>query len=140
MLAAIKDREVRRKLSQFVRSRWFKPPLSGSRMAYRYFRYTRTRHHARSPESNPTLVLGRAADAEVLLRGIESGAVKKIQAIGILSPSRADRSQSIRGIPVMKYQYAGGSFEWLRPLPMLCGIGLVLGYALLGAGWLILKN
>jgi cytochrome bd ubiquinol oxidase subunit II len=46
----------------------------------------------------------------------------------------------IRGIPVMKYQYAGGSFEWLRPLPMLCGIGLVLGYALLGAGWLILKN
>ena len=43
--------------------------LSGSRMAYRYFRYTRTRQHARSPESNPTLVLGRAADAEVLLRG-----------------------------------------------------------------------
>lgn len=29
----IKDREVRRKLSFFVRSRWFKPPLSGSRMA-----------------------------------------------------------------------------------------------------------
>ena len=26
--------------------------LSGSRMAYRYFRYTRTRHRARSPESN----------------------------------------------------------------------------------------
>ena len=34
----------------------------------------------------------------------------------------------------------GGSFEWLKPLPMLCGIGLVLGYALLGAGWLILKS
>src|SRR6201981_3540670 len=32
--------------------------LSGSRMAYRYFRYTRTRHHARS-ESNPTLILRR---------------------------------------------------------------------------------
>jgi patatin-related protein len=30
---AIKDREVRRKLSLFVRSRWFKPPLSGPRMA-----------------------------------------------------------------------------------------------------------
>jgi patatin-related protein len=29
----IKDREVRRKLSLFVRSRWFKPPLSGPRMA-----------------------------------------------------------------------------------------------------------
>ena len=46
----------------------------------------------------------------------------------------------IRGIPVVNHQYAGGSFEWLRPLPMLCGIGLVLGYALLGAGWLILKT
>jgi patatin-related protein len=30
---SIKDREVRRKLSLFVRSRWFKPPLSGPRMA-----------------------------------------------------------------------------------------------------------
>src|SRR5262249_14947929 len=44
---------------------------------------------------------GRAADAEVLLRGIESGAVKKIWPIGVLSPSMADRGQSIRGIPVL---------------------------------------
>jgi FlaA1/EpsC-like NDP-sugar epimerase len=75
--------------------------LAGSRVAYRYFRYTRTLQHARQGDLAPTLVLGPAADAEVLLRGIESGAVKKIQAIGILSPSRADRGQSIRGIPVM---------------------------------------
>ena len=32
-LSAIKDAEVRSKLSLFVRSRWFKPPLSGRRMA-----------------------------------------------------------------------------------------------------------
>jgi len=75
--------------------------LSGSRIGYRYFRYTRARHHARSPESNPTLVLGRAADAEVLLRAIESGAVTKVWPVGILSPSAADRGQSIRGIPVL---------------------------------------
>jgi FlaA1/EpsC-like NDP-sugar epimerase len=75
--------------------------LGGSRVAYRYFRYTRTRHHALSEEANPTLVLGRAADAEVLLRAIESGAVKKIWPIGILSPSAADQGQSIRGIPVL---------------------------------------
>ena len=75
--------------------------LSGSRIAYRYFRYTRTRQHARSPESNPTLVLGRAADAEVLLRAIESGAVTKTWPVGILSPSDADQGQSIRGIPVL---------------------------------------
>ncbi len=75
--------------------------LAGSRVAYRYFRYTRTLHHAREGDLAPTLVLGPAADAEVLLRGIESGAVKKIQVVGFLSPSRADRGQSIRGIPAM---------------------------------------
>src|SRR5579863_4044700 len=61
--------------------------LSAARMTYRYFRYTRTRHHARSPDSNPALVFGRAADAEVLIRAIESGAVTKTWPAGILSPS-----------------------------------------------------
>ena len=46
----------------------------------------------------------------------------------------------IRGVPVAKGQYAGGAFEWLAPLPMLTGIGLVFGYALLGAGWIVLKS
>ena len=46
-------------------------------------------------------MIGRAADAEVLLRAIESGAVKKIWPVGMLSPSAADRGQSIRGIPVL---------------------------------------
>jgi cytochrome d ubiquinol oxidase subunit II len=46
----------------------------------------------------------------------------------------------ILGIPVKNGQYAGGPFEWLRPLPVLCGIGLMFGYGLLGAGWLILKS
>lgn len=31
--ASIRDREVRRNLSLFVRSRWFEPPLSGARMS-----------------------------------------------------------------------------------------------------------
>jgi FlaA1/EpsC-like NDP-sugar epimerase len=75
--------------------------LAGLRVVYRYFRYTRTLQHARQDGFAPTLVLGPAADAEVLLRSIESGAVKKLQVVAILSPSRADRGQSIRGIPVM---------------------------------------
>ncbi len=75
--------------------------LGGPRIAYRYFRYTRTRHHAMVSESTPTLVLGRAADADVLLRAIENGAVKKIWPVGILSPSPADRGQSMRGVPVL---------------------------------------
>ena len=61
--------------------------LAGSRVAYRQFRYVRTQQHARDGQAVPTLVLGRAADAEVLLRAIESGAVSKVRPVGILSPS-----------------------------------------------------
>ncbi|MCA1500907.1 MULTISPECIES: SDR family NAD(P)-dependent oxidoreductase [Bradyrhizobium] len=75
--------------------------LSALRMAYRYFRYTRVRRHARGGEAAPTLLIGRAADAEVLLRGIESGAIKRIWPIGVLSPSPADRGQLIRNVPVL---------------------------------------
>jgi FlaA1/EpsC-like NDP-sugar epimerase len=75
--------------------------LGGPRIAYRYFRYTRTRQHALADSANPSLVLGRAADAEVLLRAIESGAVRKVWPVGILSSSPADHGQSIRGIPVL---------------------------------------
>jgi O-antigen biosynthesis protein WbqV len=75
--------------------------LAGPRIAYRYFRYTRTLHHSKGGGSTPTLVVGRTADVEVLLRAIESGAVKKISPVGILSPSPADRGQAIRGMSVL---------------------------------------
>lgn len=75
--------------------------LSALRFAYRYFRYTRARHHAKAENASPALLVGRAADAEILLRGIESGAVKRIWPVGILSPSPADRGQLIRNIPVL---------------------------------------
>ncbi len=75
--------------------------LSASRFAYRYFRYTRVRHHARAEDASPALLIGRAADAEIILRAIESGAVKRIWPVGLLSPSNADRGQSIRNIPVL---------------------------------------
>ena len=82
--------------------------LGGARVLYRHFRYTRTRQRARAEQSIPTLILGRAADAEVLLRAIESGAVSKIWPVGILSPSGADQNQTIRGITVV------GTFEDLE--------------------------
>lgn len=75
--------------------------LSALRFAYRYFRYSRTRHHARAEDAPRALLIGRAADAEVVLRGIESGAIKGIWPVGMLSPSAADRGQSIRNIPVL---------------------------------------
>jgi O-antigen biosynthesis protein WbqV len=75
--------------------------LSGPRIAYRYFRYTRTLQHTKAGDSTPILVVGRSADVDVLLRAIESGAVTKIRPVGILSPSLADRGQAIRGISVV---------------------------------------
>src|SRR6266849_10505964 len=61
--------------------------LSALRFGYRYFRYTRTRHHARTEDASSALLIGRAADAEIVLRGIESGAVKRLWPVGVLSPS-----------------------------------------------------
>ena len=75
--------------------------LSGLRFAYRYFRYTRALRHARTDDASPTLLIGRTADVEILLRGIENGAVKHLWPIGLLSPSPADRGQLIRNIPVL---------------------------------------
>jgi FlaA1/EpsC-like NDP-sugar epimerase len=75
--------------------------LVGSRAIYRQFRYVRTQQSVRGEHSLPILILGRAADAEVLLRAIESGAVSRVRPVGILSPSMADRGQSMRGIPVV---------------------------------------
>jgi O-antigen biosynthesis protein WbqV len=75
--------------------------LAGLRFAYRYFRFTRSRNKARAGDAAPTLLIGLAADAEILLRGFESGAMKQFWPVGILSPSRADRGQLIRGTPVL---------------------------------------
>ena len=36
--------------------------------------------------------------------------------------------------------FAGGPFDWLTPFTLLCGVGLLLGYALLGACWLVMKT
>jgi cytochrome d ubiquinol oxidase subunit II len=46
----------------------------------------------------------------------------------------------LQGITVEGRAYAGGWWEWLTPFSLLVGAGLVAGYALLGAGWLIWKT
>ena len=74
--------------------------LGGPRIAYRLFRLSRIQQHAKGPDAMPTLIVGRAADAEVLLRAIESGAVRNVLPVGILSPSSADQDHSVRDVPV----------------------------------------
>jgi cytochrome d ubiquinol oxidase subunit II len=46
----------------------------------------------------------------------------------------------IQGIRVENGQFAGGPFDWATPFALLCGLGVVAGYALLGATWLVMKT
>jgi cytochrome d ubiquinol oxidase subunit II len=45
----------------------------------------------------------------------------------------------VEGLPIVNGQYVGGEFGWLNPFALICGVGLCLGYALLGACWLVRK-
>lgn len=46
----------------------------------------------------------------------------------------------IQGIAVENNTFAGAPFDWASPLSLLCGLGLIAGYALLGATWLIWRT
>ncbi|MCW5163684.1 cytochrome d ubiquinol oxidase subunit II, partial [Burkholderia cenocepacia] len=45
----------------------------------------------------------------------------------------------LQGIKIENNRFAGGPFDWLSPFSMMCGIGVLVTYATLGCGWLILK-
>lgn len=46
----------------------------------------------------------------------------------------------IQEITVEDNAFAGGTFDWLAPFPLFVGCAVVIGYALLGATWLIYKT
>ena len=46
----------------------------------------------------------------------------------------------INGIPVRDGGYAGGTFDWVTPFGLICGLAVVAGYGLLGATWLVMKT
>jgi cytochrome d ubiquinol oxidase subunit II len=46
----------------------------------------------------------------------------------------------IQGIKMENRAFAGGAFDWATPFAVLCGLGLVAGYGLLGATWLVMKT
>lgn len=46
----------------------------------------------------------------------------------------------VEGMPMQAGKYIGGAFGWFSPFSMLTGAAVMFGYALLGAGWLILKT
>jgi cytochrome d ubiquinol oxidase subunit II len=46
----------------------------------------------------------------------------------------------LQGVHVEARHYAGGWWDWLTPFSILTGLSLLIGYALLGATWLVLKT
>jgi cytochrome d ubiquinol oxidase subunit II len=46
----------------------------------------------------------------------------------------------VLGFEVSGRQFAGSAFDWLHPFVLAVGVGLVFGYALLGATWLVMKT
>ena len=46
----------------------------------------------------------------------------------------------LQGIKIKDGQFGGGALDWMTPFALFCGFGLVAGYALLGATWLVMKT
>ncbi|CAN1723811.1 cytochrome bd ubiquinol oxidase subunit II [Hyphomicrobium sp. 1Nfss2.1] len=46
----------------------------------------------------------------------------------------------LQGISIENGRFAGGPFDWFAPFPLFTGASLVVGYALLGTTWLVMKT
>ena len=46
----------------------------------------------------------------------------------------------VQGLEASNRLYSGGPFDWLTPFSVACGFALIIGYALLGSTWLIIKT
>jgi cytochrome d ubiquinol oxidase subunit II len=46
----------------------------------------------------------------------------------------------VEGFEVQGRVFGGTSLDWIQPFPLLTGLGLVFGYTLLGAAWLVMKT
>jgi len=75
--------------------------LGGPRLAYRYLKYVQSRRVGDRENVSSVLVLGRATEAEVVLRALETGMRHRFVARAILSPRRSDYGTSIRNVPVL---------------------------------------
>jgi len=46
----------------------------------------------------------------------------------------------VEGVRVTDGAFSGGPFDWATPFGLICALGVLSGYALLGATWLMLKT
>ena len=74
--------------------------LGGPRLAYRYVKYLQSRH-GHEGSRGAALVLGRAAEADLVLRALEANKNREVEARGVLSSRPTDHGMQIRGVPVL---------------------------------------
>lgn len=46
----------------------------------------------------------------------------------------------LQGLPVVNNHFSGGMLDWFAPFPLFVGAATVVGYALLGATWLMMRT
>ncbi|MDP3548719.1 MAG: SDR family NAD(P)-dependent oxidoreductase [Phreatobacter sp.] len=73
--------------------------LGGPRIAYRAYRSWR-RQTAQNRDPLAALVIGRASDADSVIRAVEAGVAGPIRVFGIVSPIIQEAGQAVRGVPV----------------------------------------
>ena len=83
----------------------------------------------------------------LILRGVafefrhRSRRLRRLWDAGFVGGSYAATfAQGAAELPVTGHLYSGGNWGWFSPFAVLCGVGLCLGYAMLGAGWLTSKT
>jgi FlaA1/EpsC-like NDP-sugar epimerase len=73
--------------------------LGGPRVAYRAFRNWR-RAAVQNTDPLAALVIGRASDAEAVIRLSEAGLAGPLRIFGIVTPVAQEANQAVRGVPV----------------------------------------
>ena len=48
--------------------------------------------------------------------------------------------EKLEGFAVTGRAFSGTSFDWVQPFPLATGVGLLFGYSMLGATWLVMKT
>jgi O-antigen biosynthesis protein WbqV len=73
--------------------------LGGPRVAYRAYRSWR-RQSAQNRDPLAALVIGRASDADPVIRAVEAGLGGPLKVYGIVTPLAHEADQAVRGVPV----------------------------------------
>ena len=87
--------------------------LGAARLFYRYYRFKLSLSGAKGTRL-PVLLIGNGAEADMLLRAIETQAIANIHPVGILMTGKARRGQSIRQVRVL-----GGPDDFERAIAEL---------------------